>query len=404
MKVLMVNKFLYPRGGAETYFLKIGDLLEKWGHQVEYFGMADERNIVGNSLNLSVRNKDFHNAGLEKYLYPFQIIYSLEAKCKIRRVIREFKPDIIHLNNINFQLTPSIIDAAAAEKVPMVQTVHDLQMLCPNHLMLDVNKMKPCELCMHGTMWNCVKGNCIHGSKLKSIIGSIEGILYRYIKTYDKVTTYICPSEFIEKKLLNRTRYKGKTQMLRNFLGEIPKDSAQEKKNYVLFFGRLSQEKGIDEFVKACAMLPEIPFVIAGSGPLEEKCKNSGLKNVQYVGFQTGDALKKLVQEALFSVHFSIWYENAPLAILESQALGTPVLCNRIGGIPELVDENETGILNDIFTAESYAEQIRKLYNDREKLKQFAANCLNKKNTMMTLEAYTERLLKIYNDVIERRG
>lgn len=402
MKILMVNKFLYPRGGAETYFLKIGELLEKWGHQVEYFGMEDEKNTVGNALNLSVKNKDFHNAGPEKYLYPLQIIYSLEAKRKIQKVIRHFKPDIIHLNNINFQLTPSIIDAAASEKIPVVQTVHDLQMLCPNHLMLDVNKMKPCELCMNGSMWNCVKGNCIHGSRLKSLIGSIEGILYRYTKTYDKVDTYICPSEFIEKKLLNRTRYKGKTKMLRNFLGEVPKDAAAEKKDYVLFFGRLSEEKGIVDFMKACAMLPEIPFIIAGSGPLEELCKNSGLKNVQYVGFQTGDKLKKLVQEALFSVHFSIWYENAPLAILESQALGTPVLCNRIGGIPELVDENKTGILNDVFTAEAYAEKIKQFYSEREKLKEFAANCLEKKNTMMTLDVYTERLLKIYKDAIER--
>ena len=134
MKILMVNKFLYPKGGAETYYLKLGKELEKKGNEVQYFGMYDEKNIVGNDLNLYTKNMDFHTNNIKKFLYPFKIIYSFEAKRKMKKIIKTFKPDIIHLNNINFQLTPSIIDIAYRMQVPVVQTVHDLQMICPSHM------------------------------------------------------------------------------------------------------------------------------------------------------------------------------------------------------------------------------------------------------------------------------
>ena len=165
MKILFVNKFLYPRGGAETYFLKIGEELTRRGHEVEYFGMYDEKNTVGNALHLATTNMDFHNAGPEKLLYPFRILYSFEAKRKLKQVIGQFQPDLIHFNNINFQLTPSVICAGAECGVPMVQTVHDVQMLCPNHMMMEFNSKKLCEACMgKKSKWPCVKKRCIHGS------------------------------------------------------------------------------------------------------------------------------------------------------------------------------------------------------------------------------------------------
>ena len=109
MKILMVNKFLYPRGGCESYMLYLGEHLKKMGHEIEYFGMYDEQNTVSNSANKYTQNMDFHSKGLARFLYPFKIIYSLEAKKKIMQVIDKFKPDIVHMNNINFQLTPSVI-------------------------------------------------------------------------------------------------------------------------------------------------------------------------------------------------------------------------------------------------------------------------------------------------------
>ena len=402
VKILFVNKFLYPRGGAETYFLKIGEELTRRGHEVEYFGMYDEKNTVGNALHLATTNMDFHNAGPEKLLYPFRILYSFEAKRKLKQVIGQFQPDLIHFNNINFQLTPSVICAGAACGVPMVQTVHDVQMLCPNHMMMEFNSKKLCEACMgKKSKWPCVKKRCIHGSLPKSLIGAVEGTLYECNHVYDKIDRFICPSAFLEEKLLTVPRFRGKTVMLHNFLSRVAAAAPAEKGDYVLYFGRLSEEKGIDRILEACKLLPDIPFVIAGSGPMEDLCKNCTLPNVKYVGFQTGKALEDLVAGALFTLHLSIWYENCPLALLESQSLGTPVLCNRIGGIPELVEEGRTGILNDTFTPAAYAEKIRALYADKPLLAEMSAHCIQKKDRMMTLERYCDQLLALYGDVVK---
>lgn len=284
----------------------------------------------------------------------------------------------------------------------MVQTVHDVQMLCPNHMMMEFNSKKLCEACMgQKSKWPCVKKRCIHGSLPKSLIGAVEGTLYECNHVYDKIDRFICPSAFLEEKLLTVPRFRGKTVMLHNFLSRVAAAAPAEKGDYVLYFGRLSEEKGIDRILEACKLLPDIPFVIAGSGPMEDLCKNCTLPNVKYVGFQTGKALEDLVAGALFTLHLSIWYENCPLALLESQSLGTPVLCNRIGGIPELVEEGRTGILNDTFTPAAYAEKIRALYADKPLLAEMSAHCIQKKDRMMTLERYCDQLLALYGDVLK---
>lgn len=402
MKILFVNKFLYPRGGAETYLLRIGEKLAQRGHQVEYFGMYDKKNTVGNSLHLATLNMDFHNAGPERALYPLWIIYSSEAKRKLKRVIEHFQPDIIHFNNINFHLTPSVISAGEECDIPMVQTVHDVQMLCPNHLMMEYNSRKLCEECMgKKNKWPCVKKKCIHGSRTKSLIGAIEGTLYECNHVYDKIDRFICPSEFIEKKLLKVARFQGKTVVLHNFLSKDIVTEKIPKGDYVLYFGRLSEEKGIDRILETCKLLLDIPFVIAGGGPMEALCRDCKLPNVKYVGFQTGKALENLVAGALFTLHLSICYENCPLALLESQSMGTPVLCNRIGGMPELVEEGKTGVLNDIFTPEAYAEKITELYQNKALLAEMSINCIQKKDQMMTLERYCDALLTLYETVME---
>ena len=141
MKILMVNKFLYPNGGSETYIFKLGEQLQKEGHEVQYFGMEHEGRIVGNHAECYTSNMDFHTGKLQKLLYPFRIIYSREAKKKITVVLRDFQPDVVHLNNINFQLTPSVIYAVrdyekkSGRKIKLVFTAHDYQWVCPNHMM-----------------------------------------------------------------------------------------------------------------------------------------------------------------------------------------------------------------------------------------------------------------------------
>lgn len=403
MKIIMVNKFLYPRGGAETYFLKIGKFLEDAGHQVVYFGMQDEKNTVGNPLGLFTTNMDFRKHSLGALLYPVRILYSFEARRKLQKLICAFAPDLVHLNNINFQLTPSVIDAAVKCHVPVVQTVHDFQMLCPNHMMLDLQQMTPCERCMLGSPFHCTAHSCIHSSRAKSLLGSLEGLLYRCKSSYQKVSCYICPSFFMEKMLLRRKVYRGKTEVIHNFIETTPRQLAV-KKNYVLYFGRLSAEKGIDILLQVCKMLPHIPFVLAGSGPLEEQCAKCGLANVSFVGFKGGKELEELIAQAAFSVYIPVWYENCPLSVLESQSVGTPVLATAIGGIPELVEDGVSGRLLPRWDVPFCAQQIEAFWNDKELLGKMQQNCLDKNTRMITLEDYTKQLMKIYHKCLNQNS
>ena len=403
MKILMVNKFLYPRGGCETYMLNLAEELKSKGHEVEYFGMYDENNTVGNKKGLYTANMDFHSKGLARFLYPFKIIYSTEAYRKISKVLDDFKPDIVHMNNINFQLTPSVIYAIKKRNIPLVQTVHDYQMICPNHLLYSFEEVKPCERCISGSKFNCLKYNCIHGSRAKSLIGAIEAKLYWMLKTYRKVDLYICPSRFLESKLLDASDvYAGKTVAIHNFIEKKPMPEVKpQEKPYVAFASRLSKEKGVTLLAEAAKLLPEIPFIVAGSGPDDEALKN--IPNVTMTGFLTGDALTSLIANAKVMILPSVWYENCPLNILETHCFGVPVITMNSGGMAELVEDNKTGLLVQEPTAQAIADAIEKCFKNEEFYAALKENCATRAEEIIEVGEYCDILLEKYREVINKR-
>ena len=400
MKILMVNKFLYPRGGSESYMLYLADYLKKIGHNVEFFGMYDDNNTVGNSAGLYTQNMDFHSHGTGRFLYPFKIIYSFEAKRKIMRVIDSFKPDIVHLNNINFQLTPSIIYGIKKKKIPIVQTVHDYQMICPNHLLYNFEKNTPCEKCTDGSYISCIKNRCIHGSKIKSIIGVIEAQLYRTLKTYKNVDLFVCPSKFLESKLLSaRKYYNGKTKTIHNFIDkEKFADASVKGENYIAFAGRLSKEKGIENIRDAAKLLPEYTFMVAGSGPDEGILRD--ISNVKLAGFLTGDKLCEFIRKAKVLLLPSVCYENCPLSILEAQCMGVPVVTMNSGGMAELVKDGVTGTLVNNTTPEEIALKLKETVENDDYCKFLRKNCENEKKNIYGVEEYADILIKEYKKLI----
>ena len=402
MKILMVNKFLYPRGGSESYMLYLGEYFEKLGHEVEYFGMYDEKNTVGNSAGLYTQNMDFHSTGLARFLYPFKIIYSFEAKKKIMKVIDTFKPDIVHMNNINFQLTPSIIDGIKKKGVPLVQTVHDYQMICPNHLFYNFDKNTPCEKCVHGSKFHCIKNKCIHGSTVKSLLGVVEAKFYSLLKTYKKVDLFVCPSNFLENKLLNaRSFYKGKTITIHNFINKEKFANTDRKADsYIVYVGRLSKEKGIENIAGAAKLLPDYNFVIAGNGPDEDMLKD--IPNVKLAGFVTGEKLTKLVGDAKLLLLPSVCYENCPLSILEAHCMGVPVVTMNSGGMAELVRDGVTGTLVNDPTPEGVAAKLKETIENEEYYKTIEENCKNEKDNILSVKTYSDILIGEYEKLISR--
>ena len=402
MKILMVNKFLYSRGGCENYMLFLGEQLKKLGHEVEYFGMYDEKNTVKNSAEKYTQNMDFHSKGAKRFLYPFKIIYSFEAKRKIMQVIDNFNPDIIHMNNINFQLTPSVIYGAKKRGIPVVQTVHDYQMICPNHLLYNFDKNEICEKCLDGSYTNCIKNKCIHNSRVKSIIGAIEAGLYSILGTYKKVDLYITPSYFLEKKLLSaKPLYKGKTNTIHNFINKNAFNCENESNgNYIAFAGRLSKEKGIELLANTAKLLPEYTFMVAGDGPERNLIEN--IENIKPVGFLSGKKLTEFMSNAKVIVVPSIWYENCPLSILEAQCMGVPVITMNNGGMAELIKDGVTGILFDEPSPEAMATALKRALENEEYYNTLKRECKKGTESILSVEEYADILIKEYEKLIAR--
>ena len=396
MRILMVNKYLYHKGGAETYFIKLGKYLESMGHEGQYFGMADERNVVGNSRGAYADNIDFHKASPEQLTYPLRIIYSHKAAEKICEVIEDFRPEVVHLNNFNYQLTPSIIYEIKKHNIPIVYTAHDVQLVCPNHKLKNERTEGLCRKCYDGRYYNCIQNNCIHSSKLRSVIGAAEAWIYRKKHTYKLIDRIICPSEFMEKELLHNMDLADRTQTLYNFIDEI-KPTGIERENYVLYFGRYSEEKGIRTLIKAAKALPAVQFVFAGRGDMENEVNSVG--NIRNMGFKTGAELRGIIEKAAFTVLASEWSENCPFSVMESQTLCTPVLGANIGGIPELIDEGVTGMLFESGNARELTEKIEYLYNNRELCRQMSENC--KSISYDTISDYADKIVKIYEEMIK---
>ena len=389
MKILMVNKFLYPNGGSETYMFKLGEYLTSQGHDVQYFGMEHDGRCVGNRVGAYTTDMDFHSGPkLSMLLFPIKTIYSFEARKQIRKVLKDFQPDVVHLNNFNYQLTPSIIleitswRKKAKHKCRIIYTAHDYQLICPNHMLRNPNLHQNCEKCLNGHFLNCMRGKCIHGSAAKSTIGTLEAMYWNIRGTYKCIDTIICPSNFVKSKLDTNPTFRSKTVTIHNFI-DIPEyEKKVEKRRYVLYFGRMSEEKGVKTLLEVCKALPDIQFVFAGTGPLSDEVKE--LVNIDYKGFQQGDDLCNLIANALLCVCPSEWYEVYGLTIGEAIALGAPVVASKIGGIPEALGKG-----GQLFTAGSVkelADVIKDLWNNPAKIESLRKSVASSER--MSVEKY----------------
>lgn len=394
MKILLINKFLYPNGGSETYIFKLGEQLMAMGHEVQYFGMEHEGRVVGNRVEAYTSDMDFHGGSkLAKLTYPIKTVYSSEARKKLRLVLEDFQPDACHLNNFNYQLTPSIILEIRkwSKTCKILYTAHDYQLVCPNHMCRTVETNENCEKCLGGHFMNCTKGKCIHGSLAKSAIGTVEATFWKWKGVYKQLDTVICCSRFMKSKLDTYPVLAGKTVALHNFVEPV-EEKAVQKQDYILYFGRFSQEKGIGTLIQVAKALPDVQFIFAGTGPLEDQL--AGVSNIKNVGFQRGEALEMLIRQARFTIYPSEWYENCPFSVMESQMYGTPVLGANIGGIPELIEEGKTGELFESGNAADLKQKSEALWQDREKLEAMSKHCTP--DRFMSLEQYTRKMLTYY--------
>lgn len=345
MKILMVNKFFYIKGGSETYYFALKRLLEAKGHRVIDFSMKDQKNFDSPYSEYFVESVDYNGKMSKKQQLKAakNIIYSGEAKRKLEKLIQGTKPDIAHLHIFQHQLSPSILDVLKKYDIPTVYTAHDLKMLCLNYVMMTHGQL--CEKCKGGHYLSCLKQKCVKNSILKSGINVAEGYLHKWRKSYDTIDMILTPSLFYRNKFLEFGIERDRVSHLCNFLDrECPKvEAAKDKEQYFLYFGRLSAEKGILTLVKAVEHTKNLLYIV-GSGPCREEIENyikeHNMTNVKLLGFMSGKELINVVGNSKAVILPSEWYENGPYSAIEALQLGRPIIGSKLGGIPELIDGN----------------------------------------------------------------
>ena len=408
MKILMVNKFFYIKGGSETYYFALKRLLEAKGHTVIDFSMKNEKNFDSPYREYFVEAVDY-NGGMsrkQQLKAARNIIYSTEAKHKLEKLIQDTKPDIAHLHIFQHQLSPSILDVLKKYDIPTVYTAHDLKMLCLNYVMMTHGQL--CEKCKGGHYLNCLKKKCVKNSALKSSINVLEGYLHKWRKSYDAIDVILTPSMFYKNKFLDFGIDKERVYHLPNFLDrECPEvETAQDKEQYFLYFGRLSAEKGILTLIKAVKNTKNHLY-IAGTGPcleeIEQYLKEYNMTNVKLLGFKSGKELIDIVGNARAVILPSEWYENGPYSAIESLQLGRPVIGSELGGIPELIDGNgkvfrhgDVEALREILEQFPSPETSDYQRYCRRSKEIFAKNYM--------AEGHYEKLLPMYEKAMQKHG
>lgn len=369
MRILFCNKYNFPFSGTEVYLFEVMRLLRAHGHETALFSMADPRGEATPYDPYLVDPIDFkEQSGVwEKAKRAAHAIYSIEARRKIRAMIREFRPDVAHVRNIYHHLSPSILWELKAQGVPVMYHVNDFKLLCPSYNL--VSKGESCEACRGGAFWNALNAECY--PKMSARLALVaEAYTHRFLKTYEKcVDQFLAPSVFVRNKFAEHGWDATKFEVLSHFQ-DVPAENVPEpnENGAVLYFGRLSAEKGVADLLHAMKQIPELQLIVGGDGPLrgelERLVQALGIRNVRFVGHINAAERDALIAQSRFTLMPSHAYETLGKTILESYAMGRAVIASDRGSRRELVRDGETGLLYTCGDVEQLAKRIRALMSD----------------------------------------
>ena len=388
-RILVANKFYYPRGGDCIYTMGLVDLLQSQGHDVAVFAMQHPENYQ-TEWNAYFPSEIKFSLGLglgKAALRPFG---TGEVKRKFNALLDEFHPDIVHLNNIHTQLSPVIAELAHQRGIKVIWTLHDYKLLCPRYDCLR-NGKTVCEDCFVDKT-NVLKNKCMKNSLFASYIAYNEAMCWTRERLEACTDAFICPSQFMASEMEKGGFDKRKLYTICNFLNVSKcQRESYEKENWYCFVGRLSHEKGVKTLIEAANQLP-YKLIVIGDGPLRNELELLSKSNIEFVGQKQWDDLKGFVGKARFSVIPSEWNEVFGLVIIESQCLGTPVLGAKMGGIPDLIGERQEGMLFKSGDADDLKNKIEAMFNESFDYKALAEKAQAKFNA----GKYYKQLIQIY--------
>lgn len=405
MRVLAANKFYFVKGGAERYLFELRRILEERGDEVIPFAMRHPDNDSSEYSDLFVSREDFADGvgALERLRAAARVVYSVEARRKIEALVDRVRPDVAHVHNIAHQLSPSILQGLHAKGVPVVQTLHDYKIVCPNYQMFVNGSV--CERCRKWRYRSVLSRKCMRGSLSRSFTVFVEAYLHEVLRTYARtVSVFIAPSLSLRDRMVAHGVDPGRIVHLPYSIALDAYEPCHEPDGYCVYIGRLTTGKGLETLLRAAAAAPEVKLKIAGAGPLDEELKATareiGLDNVEFVGHSTGDDLRGLFSRALFVVVPSECHENSPLTIYEALAYGKAVVGSSMGGIPELIAEGETGLVFEAGDHEALARCLVDLWADPHRAIEMGRRGRARAESRYAPDAHYRRIREIYEGVL----
>jgi glycosyltransferase involved in cell wall biosynthesis len=401
--LLSINNYYYYRGGAETVFLEQNLMFEAHGWNVVPFSMTHPKNLQTPWSSYFIDEIEFGEkySAWGKLVRVPKVIYSIEARRKLSRLLNATHPDICHAHNIYHHISPSILTLLSARKIPVVMTLHDLKIACPAYNMLAPDGV--CERCRGGRLYNVLVHRCIKDSASLSGVAMIEAILHRLLGTYAKsVSRFVVPSRFYIDKLTQWGFDRSLFSHVPNFVDVDRYQPQYAPGKAFLYFGRLSREKGLATLIRATAAANS-QLLVAGTGPQMDDLRRLAIEvsaNVTFLGYLTGDSLRKVIAGARAVVLPSEWYENAPMSVLEAYALGKPVIGAQIGGIPELIRDGETGVSFPSADVTSLTGTLRQIIDTpNSEIENMGRAARRWVEAEFTTTVYWQRLATIYREL-----
>jgi len=403
MRILYCNKYDYPFSGTEVYLFDLIQRMEECGHETALFSMAhgSRSTFSGRSYRIPYLNFKDPNAGfLTKAKMAAHAIYSPSARRAMRKCVQDFSPDIAHIRGIYHHLSPSILWELKRQGIPVVYHLNDFKMLCPSYNF--VAHGSACEACHHGAFYHVVTEHCYHGTASSAAVLATEAYFHKLLGTYQNcVDLFLAPSEFVRTKLIAGGVSADRVEVLPHSQTLPPFAQLSNDEGYLLYFGRLSSEKGVDELLHALVRVPHIPVVIAGDGPertaLEALAHELNLSQVVFTGHVDGEELTKLIAGCTFSLFPSRAYETLGKSILESYAYARPVIASDLGSRRELVEHGSTGLLYSSGNRDELAHSIGFLFDRPELVQKMGAAGRVRVETQHDPAQHIERLLDIYS-------
>jgi glycosyltransferase involved in cell wall biosynthesis len=411
MKIIVCNKFFFLNGGTEKYLQALLRHLSLSGHDpvpfsVGYAGSWQSEYSrfflppPGRADEIFYRDIRLRPASILRYID--RSVYSLEARRALARLLRETGgADIAYLLNIYNYMSPSIIDGFRKRGIPVVMRLGDYNLQCPSYLFLRANR--PCTLCMRGSYWHGLRYRCVKGSFSASTLRAAAMYVHRLLRLYTRVDAFVVPCEFMRSQLVLGGFPYERIHVIRSpAVSETAPDSARTRR-HILYFGRISPEKGLDTLIEAWSRLADAPeLILAGRSydgeqeRLATLVPRSHRDRVIFTGFQEPAELGRLIDEALLTAVPSRWYDNAPLSVHESFLHATPVIAARIGGIPEQVQHGITGMLFEPDSADGLHAALHAMLSDRELLEQMGRAAHDYVNRECGMDLHAEHLLDLF--------